>query len=83
MTAEMINAAAWKAAITVQRPADHVPAGWHTVPEIAEALGKSVDGMRMSLNKAVKAGRIERQDFYIPTPKRGVYSVPHYRQKME
>jgi hypothetical protein len=37
--------------------------------------------MRIKLNKAVKAGRIERQDFYIPTPKRGVFSVPHYRMK--
>jgi hypothetical protein len=83
MTAEMINAAAWKAAINLQRPADHVPAGWHTVPEIAEAVGRSVDYMRISLNKAVKAGRIERKTFHVPTPKRGVYSVPHYRQKME
>lgn len=83
MTAEIINAAAWKAAIKVQRPADHVPAGWHTVPEIAKALSKSAPNMRICLNKAVKAGRIERKDFYISTPKRGVYSVPHYRQKME
>ena len=81
MTAEMLNAAAWKAATTVQRAPDHVPSGWHTVPEIAEAVGKSVDNMRIKLNRAVKAGRIERKNFYIPTPKRGVFAVPHYRLK--
>jgi hypothetical protein len=81
MTAEMINAAAWKAATTVQRAADHVPAGWHTVPEIAEAVGKSVDNMRIKLNRAVKAGRCERKNFYIVTAKRGVFAVPHYRLK--
>jgi len=81
MTAEMINAAAWKAALTVERPADYVPAGWHTVPEVAEAIGSSVDSMRIRLNKAVKAGRFERKMFYIPTPKRGVFAVPHYKMK--
>jgi len=81
MTAEMLNAAAWKAATTLQRAPDHVPVGWHTVPEIAKAVGKSKDNMRSKLNKAVKAGRCERKNFYIPTPKRGIYVVPHYRLK--
>lgn len=57
---------------------EKVPAGWFTVAELAEQLGKSHCNTSERVRRLVKIGKAERQDFTIQLEQR-VRPVPHYR----
>lgn len=57
---------------------EEVPAGWFTVAQLADELGKSVCNTSERVRKMVKNGLAERKDFAIQLEQR-VRPVPHYR----
>lgn len=59
---------------------EKVPAGWFTVAQLADQLGKSVCNTSERVRKMVKNGLAERKDFTIQLEQR-VRPVPHYRLK--
>jgi hypothetical protein len=59
---------------------DHVPAGWFTVAELAEEMGKSICITSERVRKLVKRGVLERKDYIIQLEQRA-RAVPHYRLK--
>jgi hypothetical protein len=61
-------------------PVDVVPAGWHTVSEIAAESGKALVTTSERIRRYVKDGLVERKDFRIQLEQR-VRPVPHYRLK--
>ena len=59
---------------------DYVPAGWFTVAELAEEMGKSVCTTSERVRKLVRDGVLERKDYIIQLEQRA-RAVPHYRLK--
>lgn len=59
---------------------DEVPAGWFSVAQLADQLGKSICNTSERVRKMVKNGLAERKDFRIQLEQR-VRPVPHYRLK--
>lgn len=59
---------------------EKVPAGWFTVAELAEQLGKSHCNTSERVRRLVKIGKAERKDYTIQLEQR-VRKVPHYRLK--
>jgi DNA-binding MarR family transcriptional regulator len=59
---------------------EKVPAGWFTVSDLAQQLGKAPVTVSERVRRLVKNGQAERQDFTIQLEQR-VRPVPHYRLK--
>jgi predicted transcriptional regulator len=55
-----------------------VPAGWKTILQLAEELGKSRAHTSHQVQAAYKAGTLERKIFSIVTGDK-IYPVPHYK----
>jgi len=59
---------------------DKVPAGWFTVAQLADQLGKSICNTSQRVRRMVAAGKAERRMFRIQLAEK-VRPVPHYRLK--
>lgn len=59
-------------------PVDEVPAGWFTVSQLADQIGKSICITSEKVRKMMKNGLVERKDFTIQLEQRA-RPVPHYR----
>lgn len=60
---------------------DPIPAGWFTVNQYAQAIGRSNKRASELLRLGIENGRIESRKFYIETRGRSVFPVPHYKIK--
>jgi len=84
ITAEQINASLQRFSqelvnVTASEP-ERVPAGWFTVAELAEEIGKSVCATSERVRLMLKRGQVERKEFTIKLDQR-IRPVPHYRLK--
>ena len=59
---------------------DVVPAGWFTVAQLADQVGKSHCNTSERVRRMVKMGKAERKDFVIQLEQRA-RPVPHYKLK--
>jgi predicted transcriptional regulator len=61
-------------------PLDKVPAGWFTVAQLAQKIGKSYCTTSERVRRMVNTGKAERKNYTVQLDQR-IRPVPHYRLK--